>query len=33
MLGESFDLVQNQGRELFDFVGVFDFGELHRQCV
>ena len=31
LLGQSFHLVQNQGRELFHLVGLLDLGQLHRQ--
>ena len=32
-VGDAGDLVQDQGRELFDLVGVRDLEPLHRQCL
>ena len=32
-VGDAGDLVQDQGRELFDLVGLRDLEPLHRQCL
>ena len=32
-LGDAGDLVQDQGRQLFDLVGLRDLEPLHRQCL
>ena len=32
-VGDACDLVQDQGRELFDLVGLRDLEPLHRQCL
>ena len=31
-VGDARDLVQDQGRQLFDLVGLRDLEPLHRQC-
>ena len=32
-LGDARDLVQDQGRQLFDLLGLRDLEPLHRQCL